>query len=78
MTDLKITDSTSPHNLCKLIWEGLQRDGKALDSYCQKCLRNGIRCRVDDHPSEASPQGKLYNFLLNILPAMSAIYFYFR
>jgi len=46
---------------CKLTWEGLQRDGKKLNDLCSKCLRLGINCLVEDHPSERDLSGNKNN-----------------
>ena len=50
-----------PSAECKLTWEGLQRDGKRLSDLCGKCIRLGINCLVEDHPSERDLAGTKIN-----------------
>jgi hypothetical protein len=42
---------------CKLTREELRIDGKKLADLCSKCLRFGINCLVEDHPSERDLAG---------------------
>ena len=50
-----------PSAECKLTWEVLQRDGKKLTDLCGKCIRLGINCLVEDHPSERDLAGTKIN-----------------
>jgi len=50
-----------PSAECKLTIEIFQRDGKRLTDLCNKCLRFGIKCLVEDHPSERDLAGTKIN-----------------
>jgi len=60
---------TKPSKECKLTIDIFQRDGKKLADLCSKCLRLGINCLVEDHPSERDLAGNKINSipLFNIL-----------